>query len=422
MRVGIDVSPLVQTRGGHGALPSEASSPATSTSSSPSAAPAGPADRRPRRRLVPARAASRRRARGLDVLHCPTFRGPFPQRRSRGSNGPRPRRPAPPGDVQPVVAALQPPCRSSGGAGGEARDRRLRVHAPRARRAARRARGEDPRDPERRRRRRSRRTGPPPRATTCSRSARSSRARTSRARRGGPAARRRAARRRRARLGAVGGRGRWAGSGASPTSELAELYRGARCLVYPSLYEGFGIPVLEAMACGTPVVTSAGGATEEVAGGAAVLVDPLDPASIAAGIEEAPRAATSSRARPRARARLHLGARRGGDPQGLRGGGRVTPLVVVDADVLGRGSAPATRPTSRTCSAGCRRSPATTSASPRSRAGPTSSPRASSRSSCRRASRSCGWPWPCRGCCGACGPRSPTSSTRCRSAAPAPRS
>jgi glycosyltransferase involved in cell wall biosynthesis len=68
---------------------------------------------------------------------------------------------------------------------------------------------------------------------------------------------------------------------------LAELYRGARCLVYPSLYEGFGIPVLEAMACGTPVVTSAGGATEEVAGGAAVLVDPLDPASIAAGLEEA---------------------------------------------------------------------------------------------------------------------------------------
>ena len=72
--------------------------------------------------------------------------------------------------------------------------------------------------------------------------------------------------------------------------ELAALYRGARCLVYPSLYEGFGIPVLEAMACGTPVVTSAGGATEEVAGGAAVLVDPRDPASIAAGIEESGRA------------------------------------------------------------------------------------------------------------------------------------
>jgi glycosyltransferase involved in cell wall biosynthesis len=73
-----------------------------------------------------------------------------------------------------------------------------------------------------------------------------------------------------------------------PTDEeLARLYRGARCLAYPSLYEGFGIPIVEAMASGTPVVTSRGGATEEVAGGAAVLVDPRDPAAIAAGIEEA---------------------------------------------------------------------------------------------------------------------------------------
>ena len=71
--------------------------------------------------------------------------------------------------------------------------------------------------------------------------------------------------------------------------ELAALYRGARCLVFPSLYEGFGIPILEAMACGTPVVTSRGGATEEVAGGAAVLVDPLDPDSIADGITAAER-------------------------------------------------------------------------------------------------------------------------------------
>jgi glycosyltransferase involved in cell wall biosynthesis len=72
-------------------------------------------------------------------------------------------------------------------------------------------------------------------------------------------------------------------------AQLATLLRGARCLVYPSLYEGFGIPVLEAMACGTPVVTSRGGATEEVAGGAAVLVDPLDVRDIAAGIERADR-------------------------------------------------------------------------------------------------------------------------------------
>jgi len=75
--------------------------------------------------------------------------------------------------------------------------------------------------------------------------------------------------------------------GFADDDELARLYRGARCVVYPSLYEGFGIPVLEAMACGAPVVTSRGGSTEEVAGGAAVLVDPEDVAAIAAGIEEA---------------------------------------------------------------------------------------------------------------------------------------
>jgi glycosyltransferase involved in cell wall biosynthesis len=69
--------------------------------------------------------------------------------------------------------------------------------------------------------------------------------------------------------------------------ELARQYRGAAVVAYPSLYEGFGFPILEAMACGTAVVTSRGGSTEEVAGDAAVLVDPLDPASIAAGIEEA---------------------------------------------------------------------------------------------------------------------------------------
>jgi glycosyltransferase involved in cell wall biosynthesis len=69
--------------------------------------------------------------------------------------------------------------------------------------------------------------------------------------------------------------------------ELARQYRGARCVVYPSIYEGFGLPVLEAMACGAAVVTSAGGATGEVAGDAAVLVDPLDVSAIAGGIERA---------------------------------------------------------------------------------------------------------------------------------------
>jgi len=69
--------------------------------------------------------------------------------------------------------------------------------------------------------------------------------------------------------------------------ELATLMRGALCLAYPSLWEGFGIPVLEAMHCGTPVVTSSGSAMEEVAGDAAELVDPTDVESIAAGIERA---------------------------------------------------------------------------------------------------------------------------------------
>jgi glycosyltransferase involved in cell wall biosynthesis len=84
----------------------------------------------------------------------------------------------------------------------------------------------------------------------------------------------------------VGGNGvRWLGEVSD--AELARLYRGALCVAYPSLYEGFGIPVLEAMACGAPVVTTQGTAMEEVADGAAVLVDTRDPAQIAAGIERA---------------------------------------------------------------------------------------------------------------------------------------
>jgi glycosyltransferase involved in cell wall biosynthesis len=69
--------------------------------------------------------------------------------------------------------------------------------------------------------------------------------------------------------------------------ELAALYRGARCLVYASLYEGFGIPVAEALACGCPVVTSAGSAMAETAGEDAVYVDPDDVGSIRDGIARA---------------------------------------------------------------------------------------------------------------------------------------
>jgi glycosyltransferase involved in cell wall biosynthesis len=69
--------------------------------------------------------------------------------------------------------------------------------------------------------------------------------------------------------------------------ELARLYRGARCVAYVSLYEGFGLPVLEAMACGAPVVAGHNEASEELAGSAAVLVDPLNPDAIATGLAEA---------------------------------------------------------------------------------------------------------------------------------------
>jgi glycosyltransferase involved in cell wall biosynthesis len=78
---------------------------------------------------------------------------------------------------------------------------------------------------------------------------------------------------------------RWLGEPSD--AEVAKLYRGALCVAYPSVYEGFGLPVLEALRCGAPVVTSAGTAMEELADGAAELVDPLDAASIAQGIERA---------------------------------------------------------------------------------------------------------------------------------------
>jgi glycosyltransferase involved in cell wall biosynthesis len=69
--------------------------------------------------------------------------------------------------------------------------------------------------------------------------------------------------------------------------ELAGLYAAASVFAYPSVWEGFGLPVAEAMAQGTPVITSRGVSTAEVAGGAAVLVDPLDVDDIARGLTAA---------------------------------------------------------------------------------------------------------------------------------------
>ncbi len=73
--------------------------------------------------------------------------------------------------------------------------------------------------------------------------------------------------------------------GIVPEQNMPSLYRSALALIFPSLYEGFGLPILEAMACGTPVLTSNITAMPEVAGGAALLVDPRSIEAIACGME-----------------------------------------------------------------------------------------------------------------------------------------
>lgn len=81
-----------------------------------------------------------------------------------------------------------------------------------------------------------------------------------------------------------------------PRSELVGLMRRARAVLFPSLAEGFGLPIAEGMTLGVPVLTSRGGATEEIAGGAAMLVDPTDEAELAEAIAELDRDESRCRA------------------------------------------------------------------------------------------------------------------------------
>jgi glycosyltransferase involved in cell wall biosynthesis len=82
----------------------------------------------------------------------------------------------------------------------------------------------------------------------------------------------------------LAGRDRVRHLGHVPAAELPGIYRGAQALVFPSLFEGFGLPPLEAMACGCPVATSSEGSLAEVCGDAAVSFDPRDTDAIADAI------------------------------------------------------------------------------------------------------------------------------------------
>ena len=123
-----------------------------------------------------------------------------------------------------------------------------------------------------------------------------------------------------------------------PEADKAALYTGADLFAYPSRYEGFGLPVLEAMACGVPVVTTTGGALPEVAGDGALLVDPGEPELLAEAIarllgDPAARARVARQGRARAEAqtwercaaRTAEAYRRAAASWAARAGGRRSP-------------------------------------------------------------------------------------------------
>lgn len=115
-----------------------------------------------------------------------------------------------------------------------------------------------------------------------------------------------------------------------PDSALPALYTGCEALALPSLYEGFGLPVLEAMACGAPVVISNRGALPEVGGDAAIVVDPLDTDAIAVGLARA--LDPAERERRVAAGRAHAARFRWDDA------GRATLAVIEEAVAVTGGS------------------------------------------------------------------------------------
>jgi glycosyltransferase involved in cell wall biosynthesis len=117
-------------------------------------------------------------------------------------------------------------------------------------------------------------------------------------------------------------------TGVIPEEDLPGLFAGADAFLYPTLYEGFGLPVVEAMACGVPVLTSSTSALQEIAGGYSYLVDPMDVEAIARGIVDL---ATD----PRRRAEFaELGKRRARDFSWDRAAEQTLKIY---ADALARG-------------------------------------------------------------------------------------